>query len=42
VIQEAISELEFDFAGYARTHFDRLAAASSDPRLDEWLNADRT
>jgi thiamine kinase-like enzyme len=39
VVQGVISELDFDFAGYARKHFDRLAAAAEDPRLEEWLDA---
>lgn len=39
VIQRAISELDFDFADYAQKHFDRLNAASADPRLEEWLDA---
>ena len=29
VVQQVISELDFDFAGYAQKHFDRLAAASA-------------
>jgi thiamine kinase-like enzyme len=37
VIQQVLSELDFDFAGYAQKHFDRLAGAASDPRLQEWL-----
>jgi thiamine kinase-like enzyme len=39
VVQGVISELDFDFDGYARQHFDRLSAASGDPRLEEWLDA---
>ncbi len=39
VVQDVISELDFDFAGYARKHFDRLAEAASDPRVDGWLDA---
>ena len=39
VVQGSISELEFDFAGYAAQHFRRLARAASDPRLEEWLDA---
>jgi thiamine kinase-like enzyme len=31
VVQTAISGLDFDFAGYARKHFDRLLAAVEDP-----------
>jgi thiamine kinase-like enzyme len=38
VVQSAISELEFDFDGYARHHFSRLAQAARDPRLQEWLD----
>lgn len=37
VVQGAISELDFDFAHYARRHFARLAEAARDPRLEEWL-----
>jgi phosphotransferase family enzyme len=39
VVQGAISELDFDFAAYAAQHFERLNAAASDPRFEEWLNA---
>jgi hypothetical protein len=39
VVQGAISELEFDFAAYAAQHFDRLFAATSDPRFEEALHA---
>jgi Ser/Thr protein kinase RdoA (MazF antagonist) len=35
VVQGVISDLEFDFAGYARKHFDRLRGASA--HLDDWL-----
>jgi thiamine kinase-like enzyme len=38
VVQGAISELEFDFAGYADKHFARLARSAGDPRLQEWLD----
>ncbi|HXN02226.1 MAG TPA: phosphotransferase [Candidatus Dormibacteraeota bacterium] len=37
VLQQAISELDFDFAGYAGKHFDRLLTAARDPRYDDWL-----
>jgi thiamine kinase-like enzyme len=37
VLQQAISELDFDFAGYAGKHFDRLLTAAGDPRYDDWL-----
>src|SRR6202171_4038128 len=35
--QQAISELDFDFAAYAGKHFDRLLTAAGDPRYDDWL-----
>ena len=37
VVQAAVSELEFDFAGYASEHLGRVAAALADPRLGRWL-----
>jgi thiamine kinase-like enzyme len=37
VVQVAVSELEFDFAAYADTHFERLRAAARDPRFEDWL-----
>ena len=39
VLQGVISELEFDFAGYAREHLDRAGAALEDPRVEGWLEA---
>lgn len=39
VVQGSISELDFDFAEYARHHFARLQRNASDPRLEEWLRA---
>jgi thiamine kinase-like enzyme len=39
VLQAEISELDFDFARYARVHFDRLNAAAEQPRVREWLTA---
>jgi thiamine kinase-like enzyme len=41
VVQAAVSELEFDFAGYAREHLGRVAAALAGPRLGAWLEAAR-
>jgi thiamine kinase-like enzyme len=38
VVQEQISELGFDFAGYATEHFGRLERAAADPRLEEYLS----
>jgi len=42
VVQGAISELDFDFAGYAEKHFARLRATTSDPRFEESLHAAST
>ena len=38
VVQQSISELDFDFAGYAQKHFDRMLSAGTDPRFKSWLN----
>jgi thiamine kinase-like enzyme len=37
VVQSAISELDFDFAGYAEEHFARAAAVASEPGLEAAL-----
>jgi thiamine kinase-like enzyme len=39
VVQLVLSDLQFDFAGYASRHFDRLRVALADPKLEEWLDA---
>jgi thiamine kinase-like enzyme len=39
VVQGSISELDFDFADYARQHFTRLERNASDPRRQEWMRA---
>jgi thiamine kinase-like enzyme len=39
VVQTEISELDFDFARYARVHFERLNAAAELPQVSEWLAA---
>jgi thiamine kinase-like enzyme len=39
VVQAQVSELDFDFDRYARTHFERLRDAVEQPRLEEWLAA---
>jgi thiamine kinase-like enzyme len=39
VVQGVLSELDFDYAGYADEHFRRLLEAASDPRLERWLDA---
>jgi thiamine kinase-like enzyme len=36
-VQERRSDLDFDYAGYAAEHFERLEQAASDPRVEEWL-----
>jgi thiamine kinase-like enzyme len=33
VVQQAVAELDFDFAGYSDEHFDRLEATASEPRF---------
>jgi thiamine kinase-like enzyme len=37
LLQSCISQLAFDFRGYAATYFERLRAGFSDPRVDDWL-----
>ncbi len=37
VVQGAVSELDFDFAGYAARHFERLLAAVGGSDFEEWL-----
>jgi thiamine kinase-like enzyme len=37
VVQGAISALDFDFAGYASEHFERLRATVAGPDFEEWL-----
>ena len=37
VVQQAISTLDFDFAGYAAEHFARLQATAAEPRFDAAL-----
>jgi hypothetical protein len=37
VVQTAISDLDFDFAGYASNHFDRLLAAAAAPDFETLL-----
>jgi thiamine kinase-like enzyme len=42
IVQGTLSELDFDFAGYAEQHFARLRETTSDPRFQEYLNAAST
>lgn len=37
VVQTTVSELDFDFAGYAAEHFARLEQSAADPRFPTWL-----
>ena len=37
VVQQAVSEIEFDFAGYAYEHFARLERAAAEPRFRQAL-----
>jgi thiamine kinase-like enzyme len=39
VVQSVVSELDFDFAGYAAQHFGRLRAAAQQADFEEWLAA---
>jgi thiamine kinase-like enzyme len=41
VVQTGVSELDFDFRGYARKHFDRLEQARGDARFEDWIAAAR-
>jgi thiamine kinase-like enzyme len=36
-VQAAISDVDFDFSGYAERHLRRLAATTADPRFESWL-----
>ncbi len=37
ILQQGISELDFDFRGYANQFFEKLAARLNDPRYAEWM-----
>jgi thiamine kinase-like enzyme len=39
VVQQGISELEFDYVGYADRHFTRLLENAEDDRVPGWLRA---
>jgi len=38
MLQQGISELDFDFRGYAEQFFEKLAARLKDARYAEWIN----
>lgn len=42
VVQSVMSDLEFDFEGYAARHFERLARAATSAHFEEWLQAAAT
>jgi thiamine kinase-like enzyme len=37
VVQTVVSELEFDFEGYASKHFERMLRTAADPDFETWL-----
>jgi thiamine kinase-like enzyme len=37
VVQQVVSDLDFDFADYADRHFDRLSETMADNRFRQWL-----
>jgi thiamine kinase-like enzyme len=39
VLQQAVSDLDFDYAAYAAEHFARLRESAADPRLEDWIRA---
>ena len=41
VLQSGVSELDFDFSGYADKHFERLGEQAADPRFEGRLEAAR-
>ena len=38
VVQSAVSELDFDFAGYAAEHLGRVGERLADERFTTWLH----
>jgi thiamine kinase-like enzyme len=41
VVQSGVSDLDFDFTGYATKHFDRMLATAADPKFESWLEEAR-
>jgi thiamine kinase-like enzyme len=37
VLQSALSDIDFDFPGYAAEHFERMRVTASDPGFETWL-----
>jgi thiamine kinase-like enzyme len=42
VVQDVVSELDFDYGAYAAEHFARLREGAADPRLEDWIRAAST
>ena len=36
-LQAVVSELDFDYRGYAAEHFGHMHASAADPRFEEWI-----
>jgi thiamine kinase-like enzyme len=41
VVQNGVSELDFDYVEYTKKHFDRLEEARADSRFESWIEAAR-
>ncbi len=41
VVQSGVSDLDFDFTGYATKHFDRMLTTAADPKFENWLEEAR-
>lgn len=39
VVQDVVSDLDFDYGAYASEHFARLRVGAADPRLEDWIRA---
>jgi len=39
VLQSGISELDFDFNGYAAKHFERMERTAADPEFGRYLKS---
>jgi thiamine kinase-like enzyme len=42
VVQGSVSDLDFDFAGYAAEHLARLQTTAADPRFERWMRVAAT
>ena len=41
VVQSGVSDLDFDFNGYAAKHFERMLGTAADPKFEAWLEEAR-